>query len=140
MPEAEKYLRSAVAVPRPSADAQNDLAELLRKDGRLEEAEKFARDATKTDPKLYVAWETLASTLLDRGKNLGEAEQCIQTAIELFKDKDPRLLLTKARVQIAKKDLAGARGTLRALDRRRDELSEGDRAVFEKLIEKARGK
>ncbi len=137
MPEAEKYLRSAVAVPHPSADAQNDLAELLRKDGRLEEAEKFARAATKTDPKLYVAWETLASTLLDRGTNLGEAEQCIQTAIELFKDKDPRLLLTKARVQLAKKNLKEARLTLRELGKRSDELNESDRAVFDKLLQEA---
>ena len=140
MPEAERYLRTSVVAAHPLAEAQNDLAELLRKDGRLEEAEKFARAATKTDPKLYVAWETLASTLLDRGKNLGEAEQCIQKAIELFKDKDPRLLLTKVRVQIAKNDFPGARKTLRDLGKRRNELSEGDGAVFENLQKQLQGK
>ncbi|MBR4615131.1 MAG: tetratricopeptide repeat protein, partial [Kiritimatiellae bacterium] len=137
MPEAERYLRYSTRAVRPPAAAQNDLAELLRKSGCLEEAEKFARAGTQNDPRLYVVWETLCATLLDQGKNLEEAEQCILKAIELSKDADIRMQLTLARVQIAKGDVVKARGTLRKLGARSDELSEGDRAVFEKLQQKA---
>ena len=141
MPEAEKFLRTSVAASRPLAAAQNDLAELLRQSGRLAEAEKYARDAKTTDPRLYVAWETLCATLLDQNKNLDEAEQCIQKAIDLAKGQDIRMQLTLARVQLAKKDLVKARGTLRSLGKRRDELTaERDRAVYDELLKKAQGK
>ena len=141
MPEAEKYLRTSVAAPRPLAAAQNDLAELLRQSDRLPEAEKYAREAKSTDPKLYVAWETLCATLLDQNKNLDEAEQCIQKAIELANGQDARMLLTLARVQLAKKDLVKARSTLRSLGKRRDELTaERDRAAYDELLKKAQGK
>ena len=140
MKDAEMYLRTSVAAPRPLAAAQNDLAELLRQDKRLVEAEKYAREAKNTDPKLYVVWETLCATLLDQNKHLDEAERCIQKAIELEGDKDVRMQVTLARVQIAKKDFAKARGTLRALGRRRDELSARDRSVFEDLQKKVQGK
>lgn len=140
MKDAETYLRTSVAAPHPLAAAQNDLAELLRQDKRLVEAEKYAREAKNTDPKLYVVWETLCATLLDQNKNLDEAERCIQKAIELEGDKDVRMQVTLARVQIAKKDFAKARGTLRALGRRRDELSARDRSVFEDLQKKVQGK
>jgi len=139
MPEAGRYLRYSTRAVRPPAAAQNDLAELLRKSGRLEEAEKFARAGTQNDPRLYVVWETLCATLLDQGKNLEEAEQCILKAIELSKDADIRMQLTLARVQIAKGDVVKARGTLRNLGARSDELSEGDRAVFEGLQQKVKG-
>ena len=139
MPEAERYLRYSARAARPPAAAQNDLAELLRKSGRLEEAEKFARAGTQNDPNLYVVWETLCAILLDQNKNLDEAEQCIQKAIELSKDADIRMQLTLARVQIAKKDIVKARGTLRNLGPRSEELSESDRAVFEELQQKVKG-
>jgi Flp pilus assembly protein TadD len=140
MKDAETYLRTSVAAPHPLAAAQNDLAELLRQDKRLVEAEKYARDAKNTDPKLYVVWETLCATLLDQNKNLDEAEQCIKRAIELEGDKDVRMQVTLARVQIAKKDFTKARGTLRALGRRRDELTDRDRTMVEELQKQVQGK
>ena len=140
MKDAETYLRTSVAAPHPLAAAQNDLAELLRQDKRLVEAEKYAREAKNTDPKLYVVWETLCATLLDQNKNLDEAEQCIQKAIELEGDKDVRMQVTLARVQVAKKDFTKARGTLRALGRRRDELPDRDRTVVEELQKQVQGK
>ena len=141
MPEAEKYLRTSAAAAHPLAAAQNDLAELLRQSGRLVEAEKYAREAKNTDPKLYVAWETLCATLLDQEKNLDEAEKCILKAIELAEGKDLRMQLTLARVQLAKKDFVKARGTLRSLGKRRDELTdERDRAAFDELLKKSQGK
>ena len=140
LPEAERYLRASSAVAHPLSAAQNDLAELLRRRGNLVEAEECARAATVTDPKLYVAWETLSSTLLDQGKNLDEAEHCIQKAIELSEGADLRMQLTLVRVQIAKKDFAKARSTLRALGKRKEELEERDRATFEELQKQVSGK
>ena len=103
------------------------------------EAEEYARAATKSAPQLYVAWETLCATLLDRGKDFDEAEQCIKKAIELSGENDLRMQLTLARVQIAKKDFANARKTLRALDGRREELtSDRDRAVLDELQRQVR--
>ena len=139
--EAERYLRESAGGAHPYAPAQNDLAEILRRQGNLAEAEKFARAAVKTAPNLYVAWETLASTLLDRGKNLDEAKRCVQKAIELSEGEDPRIQLTLARVQIAKKEFAEARKTLRALDKRREDLtSDRDKATLDELKERARGR
>ena len=138
--EAEKFLRASAGAAHPLSAAQNDLAELLRRRGDLAEAETVARAATRTDPKLYVAWETLCSTLLDQDKDLDEAERCILKAIELSEGKDLRMQLTLARVQLAKKDFVKARGTLRALGKRRDELAERDRAAYDELQKKAQGK
>jgi tetratricopeptide (TPR) repeat protein len=138
---AETFLRLSVSAERPLAAAQNDLAEVLRRLQRPEEAEKFARDATKTDPNLYVAWETLGSALLDQKKNLDEAETCVNQAIKLSKSdknqiEDVRMYITLARVQLAKGDeqsRAQARGTLRKIQKRQSELSKYDLGEFEKL-------
>ncbi len=142
LPEAERYLRASAEGVHPYARAQNDLADILRRRGSLVEAEEFARAATKTDPDLYVGWETLASTLLDSGKNLEEAERCILKALEFPEGKaDPRMQLTLARVQIAKKNFVEARKTLRALGKRREELSsDRDKATLDELTEQAKGK
>ena len=48
--------------------------------------------------------------------------------------------LTLARVQMAKKDFAKARSTLRALGKRREELSDRDAATFDELQKNAQGK
>ena len=142
LPEAETYFRTAIDSEHPLPAALNDLAELCRKQKRYEEAEKYARQVTKTEPNLYVGWETLCATYLDQNKNFAEAEICIQKAIELSKGSDIRMQVTLARVQIAKKDYAKARVTLRALSKRVEELNESDRAEFDRLdeIAKSNGK
>ena len=101
-----------------------------------------ARAATESAPLLYVTWETLSATLLERGKDLDEAERCIHKALELPEGKeDPRMQLTLARVQIAKKDFVSARKTRRALDKRRDKLtSDHDKSTLDELIKQAKGK
>ena len=49
--------------------------------------------------------------------------------------------LTLARVQIAKKDFANARKTLRALDKRREEFTtDREKAMIDELLEKSQGK
>ena len=142
LPEAERYMRASAGGEHPYVGAQNDLADILRRRGSLVEAEEFARAATKTAPNLYVVWDTLASTLLDRGKDLDEAESCVQKALELPGGKeDPRIQLTLARVQIAKKNFIEARKTLRALGKRREELpTDRDKATLDELTEQAKGK
>ena len=139
--EAESFLRRSAAAEHPLAAAQNDLAEVLHRLKRYEEAETFARAAIKTDPNLYVAWETLGSTLLDQNKNLDEAESSVNRAITLSKAiskdaDDVRMYITLARVQIAKGDdrsRSQARVTLRKIRDRKSELSEYDLGEFERL-------
>ena len=139
---AETFLTTSVGQSNPLGAAQNDLAEVLRRQQRYEEAEKYARGAVHTSPDLYVAWETLGSTLLDAKKNLEEAEKCVKKAIELSKEKsnieDIRMQITLARVQIAKGDFAHARGTLRTLRAHRGELSNYDRNQLETLLREAK--
>ena len=139
--DAELFLRRSASAERPLAAAQNDLAEVLRRLKRSEEAETFARAAVKTEPNLYVAWETLGSALLDQNKNLDEAESCVNKAISLAKGQDGqvadvRMFLTLARVQIAKGDdrsRSQARVTLRKIRDRKSELAAYDLGEFERL-------
>ena len=141
---AETFLRLSVDVEKPLAAAQNDLAEVLRRQQRYDEAERFARDAVKNQENLYVAWETLGSTLLDQNKNLDEAEKCVEKAIKLSKTdskiEDIRMQITLARVQIARGALDKARTTLRALRKRQAELSNYDRDQLETLVKSTMGK
>ena len=139
--DAELFLRRSASAERPLAAAQNDLAEVLRRLKRSDEAETFARAAVKTEPNLYVSWETLGSSLLDQNKNLDEAESCVNKAISLAKGQDGkvgdvRMFLTLARVQIAKGDdrsRSQARVTLRKIRDRKSELAAYDLAEFERL-------
>jgi tetratricopeptide (TPR) repeat protein len=142
---AETFLRLSCQAENPIAAAQNDLAEVLRRLQRYSEAESFARAAVKTSPKLYVAWETLGSVLLDQKKNLDESEKCVLKAIELTKAdgsniNDIRMQITLARVQIAKGDKARARGTLRSLMSHQKELSRYEYGEFERLLKLANEK
>ena len=138
---AETFLRLSVDAEQPMAAALNDLAEVLRRLQRYGEAEGFARKAVKAQPSLYVAWETLGSSLLDQNKNLDEAEKCVEKAIQLAKSElkveDIRMQITLARVQIAKGSLDKARTTLRQLRKRSSELSNYDRDQLETLTKAA---
>ena len=140
--EAETFLRRAADAPKPIPLALNDLAEVLRRDGNFTEAEKYARRAVAVAPRLYVAWETLGSTLLDAGRGLDEAESCIKKACELSKgedgrESDPRMLISLARVQFKRGDMTAGKTTLRKVRARMDELSDFDRQAFEELRKSA---
>ena len=134
---AETFLRASVDTEKPLAAAQNDLAEVLRRERNLPEAETYARAAVKNAPDLYVAWETLGAVLLDQNKDLAEAEKFVQKAIDLCRQEnktdDIRMQITLARVQLARGDAARARGTIRTLRSRQNELSEFDRDQLAKL-------
>ena len=145
--EAETYLRRAADADRPVVLAQNDLAEVLRRTKRFEEAERYARLAVRTAPGLYVAWETLGSILMDAKGDLNEAEQCINKACELSKsadgkEEDVRMLISLARVQIAKGDKAHANMSIRKVEGRVKKdpklLTDFEKGEFEELKKSAR--
>lgn len=141
--EAEAFLRRSADSPKPVTLALNDLAEVLRRTRNYQEAERYARKAVAADPGLYVAWETLGSVLLDAKGDLDEAEQCVRKACELSRAKDGReedirMLVSLARVQIARGETARGKGTLRKVQARIDELSDYERAEFEELRKSAR--
>ena len=83
--EAELFLRKAADARHPVVFALNDLAEVLRRAKRLDEAERYARSAVERAPGLPVAWDTLGTVLRDAGRDLAEAEACIRKACELSK-------------------------------------------------------
>ena len=134
--EAEAFLRKAAHAPQPVALALNDLAEVLRRAKRLDEAETYARKAVKAAPGLYVAWETLGAVLMDMGRDFSEAEACVRKACELSKaengrETDVRMLVSLARVQLKAGDKAHAKVTIRKVQSRLGELSEFERREFE---------
>lgn len=131
--ESEDFLRRSVETA-PSAAALNDLAEVLRRIRRFDEAEKYVRQALKMNPDLYVAWETLASTLLEANKDFEEAEHAVRKALELFKD-DLRVNITLAKIQLKRGDLELARGTVRQLKNRQGELMKYDQDELAKVAE-----
>ena len=141
--EAEAFLRRAADAPVPVPMAMNDLAETLRRRKDFNEAETYARKAVRTAPDLYVAWETLGSILMDAGRNLDEAEDCVRRACELSKQKDGRasdvrMLISLARVQIARRDFQRARLTIRKVQARSKELSDFEKEEFEEMRKSVR--
>ena len=141
--EAEAFLRKAANAPQPVALALNDLAEVLRREKRLEEAEAYARKAVKAAPGLYVAWETLGAVLMDGNGDLAEAEACVRKACELSKtengrEADVRMLVSLARVQLKAGDKAHAKVTVRKVQSRIGELSDFERREFEDVKKMAK--
>jgi tetratricopeptide (TPR) repeat protein len=141
--EAEMYLRKAADAPKPVVLAQNDLAEVYRRQKRFADAERYARAAIKTNPALYVAWETLGSVLMDAKGDLDEAEKSINKACALSRstdgrEEDVRMLISLARVQVARGDKQRARMTIRKVQGRIKELSEFERTEFEEFVKSVR--
>lgn len=98
--KARKHLAAAVAAAPDHPLMLNDYAELLRLEGELAEAERYARHALSKAPQFSLVWDTLGVILLDTGKKeaLPEAESCIRKACELTRNSEPRLLMSLARV------------------------------------------
>ena len=136
---AEAFLRRSANATRPVPLAQNDLAEVLRRQRRFKEASQYAYAAVKSAPELYVTWETLASILLDSGHHdIDEIEKYARKALEVAKKngvekEDVRVLITLARVLIKKGDIIRAKATLGKVRARIDELSEFEKKEYEEL-------
>ena len=139
---AERYLRKSADAKRPVVLAMNDLAEVLRRKKNYPEAERYARMAVKTDPRLYVAWETIGAVLMDSNGDLEEAHKCIEKAVELSKvdgrAEDVRMLVSLARVLSMKGDKRAARVTLRKIQSRVGELSEFEKGEYDELMKNVR--
>jgi tetratricopeptide (TPR) repeat protein len=115
LPESEDYLRRSVE-KSPTAAACNDLAENLRLQKKLGEAESFARRSLELDPQLLPALDTLACVLYDAGR----FEESAQTASKAVAAKPQHLAyqLTLLRAQIQTGDNVGVQqrtDTLKAL-------------------------
>ena len=125
---------------------------LLLQDRSFSEAERVCRTLmpeAHENREQIVLYDYMSTICRETGR-LDEAEECVKKAIELSKDVgkdktkgkgeigDIRMQITLARVQIARGDLAHARGTLRALRSRRSELSNYDRNRLEDLLRAAK--
>ena len=122
--EAEDFLRRSVE-SSPSSAALNDLAEVLRRIRRYEDAERFARQAVEKAPNLYVAWETLGVIILERGGDLGEARKCVEKAIGIFKE-DWRLQISLARILLKMQEVEQARALIAEVRRHSATLAKYD--------------
>lgn len=139
---AERYLRKAADAKRPVVLAMNDLAEVLRRKKEFVEAERYARLAVKENPRLYVAWETIGSVIMDAGGDLDEARRCVEKAVELSRvngsAEDVRMLISLARVITLQGDKKTARMTLRKVQSRVGELSEFEKGEYDELMKNVR--
>ncbi|MDD2597607.1 MAG: DUF2723 domain-containing protein [Kiritimatiellae bacterium] len=133
--EAEDFLRRSVDA-KPIYPALNDLAETLRRIRKFDDAERFARDAAQMLPDEYIAWETLASVLVDANVKLDEAESAVRKAVSLNSD-DLRVQITLARVLVAKGDLELAREVIHKVKSRQQELVPFERDELEKIAQSA---
>lgn len=74
-PGGEELLRQSIALDPANLEFQLNLAQLLRRRGRLEEAESVLRSLLATAPTLRAARQMLALTLADQGRHAdGERE------------------------------------------------------------------
>ena len=129
--EAEDYLRRSVRESK-SAAALNDLAELLRKSGNLEEAERQARAAIELSPDLYFAWDTLGGVLADT-QRWDDAEKAYLRALEIFED-DLRVHLNLAKLLTQKNNRVRAREIISRIQARRNELPPAEQEELARLI------
>lgn len=95
--EAEKALRKSISV-LPTAEALNDLSEVLCANRQFAEAEKAARHALRIAPGFYQAWDSLGSILTDQ-ERLKEADAAFRCALALC-PKDPHIHLNLAKLNI----------------------------------------
>lgn len=140
--ESEAFLRKAADAPQPNVLALNDLAEVLRRTDRAPEAETYVRRALEKAPNFYILHETLGVVLLEQNKDLDEAESEIRKALELSKSEkggveDVRLYASLARIQVARGDKKAARGSLRRVEAKIDDLTEFEKRELEEIRESA---
>ncbi len=110
--ESEDFLRRSTE-RQATAVAYNDLAENLRRQKRLPEAETAARKALALEPGLPPALDTLACILFDAGK-YEESAQAAETAVAAKPAHQPyQLTLLHAQVRLGNKE--GVRQRLEAL-------------------------
>jgi tetratricopeptide (TPR) repeat protein len=110
--QSEDFLRRSV-ISKPTAMAYNDLAENLRLQKKLEEAENMARQALDITPDFLPALDTLACILYDQG-NYKQAIAVSQRATTI-KPEHTTYQLTLLKAQIKTGDKQGVLRRLAAL-------------------------
>lgn len=117
--ESEDFLRRSTE-RQPTAVACNDLAENLRRQKRLAEAEAVARNALALEPGLPPALDTLACILFDAG-NYQESAQAAEKAVAAKPAHQPyQLTLLHAQVRLGNKE--GVRQRLEVLSQANREI------------------
>ena len=128
---AEHYLRKAADGNGALPAAMSDLAETYRRLKRYDEALAYARKAVTAQSDLYVAYDIIASVLVEKRGDAAEAREAIERAIAIAtvdgRLQDVRLMMTLARVQILGGDRRMAGATVRKVKARAEELSEYER-------------
>ena len=136
LPGAAEHLRRSVAAS-PSVPVLNDLAEVLRMQKQLEEAEEYIRKALELNPESPFALDTLACILIDAGR-LSEARKTSDTAVSLAPQSLP-LKITAVRIfALSGGDKVEGREMLRQINRYADQLSPQQRAQLEAVAEELR--
>ncbi len=107
--EAEDFLRRSIE-KKPTAAACNDLADNLRLQKKLAEAESVASQALQIQPDLLPALDTLASVFADAGK-YDEAVKTALRALDIKGDYAPAQL-TLLRTKVLEGDSEGVRQRL----------------------------
>ncbi|MDD2600425.1 MAG: tetratricopeptide repeat protein [Kiritimatiellae bacterium] len=134
---AEEHLKRSAATS-PSLPVFNDLAETLRMQNKLEEAELVIRRALALDPESPFALDTLACILID-AKRLPEAEKAAAAARAQAPDALP-LKLTELRILAHNPDdLLEARDLARQISKHVDQLSPQQRAELAAAMTKLGG-
>ena len=82
---AIEYLRQACMAPRVPALFHSNLAEMLRRKGRLEEAVAAGRRAVAAESTLAAAWNNLGIALQENGE-LEESLHCLERTVALQGD------------------------------------------------------
>lgn len=112
---AEDYFRRSIE-KQPTAAAYNDLAESLRLQKRLADAEASARRALELSPTLLAAQDTLANVLCDDGR-FADAERVAAQVV----DASPAFMsfqLTLLRSEVGLRKKAAAESRLKLLEER----------------------
>jgi tetratricopeptide (TPR) repeat protein len=104
--EAARCFQAVLALKIDNADALKGLGEVLRKQGRHVEAERYLRLALDCNPADRIAAGSLLSLLIETRK-LTQADALLATLAPRFPD-DPDLLLFAARIQVAREGASSA--------------------------------
>jgi tetratricopeptide (TPR) repeat protein len=129
--ESEDFLRRSFE-KKPISATSNDLAENLRLQGKVAEAEAFARKALAIEPGLLPAVDTLASVLCDAGKH-EEAAQHAAKAVAT-QPKQPIYQLTLLRIRIKQGDYEGVKERLTILSELKTPIPEALQKEIDALM------